>query len=65
MKHEKCNYFSTKLITQGVHNVSLQFQKFITKATDERTDKWKLLQNETCIFKFFPVLFNAPLYGHH
>ena len=36
---------------QGVYKVSLQFRKFITKA-NERTDKWKLLQNETCIFKF-------------
>ena len=35
---------------QGVHKVSLQFQKFITKAT-ERTDERKLLQNY--IFKFF------------
>ena len=36
---------------QGVHKVSLQFEKFITKA-NEKTDKWKLLQNETCVFKF-------------
>ena len=36
---------------QGVHKVSLQFQKFITKAS-EKTDKWKLVQNETNIFKF-------------
>ena len=27
---------------QDVHKVSLQFEKFITKAT-EKTDKWKLL----------------------
>ena len=38
-------------IIQGVHKVSLQFQKFIRKANEE-TDKWKLLQNETYTFKF-------------
>ena len=37
---------------QGIHKVSLQFQKFITKA-NEKTDKWKLLQNETYILKLF------------
>ena len=31
---------------------SLQFQKFITEANG-KTDKWKLLQNKTYIFKFF------------
>ena len=36
---------------QGVHKVSLQFQKFITKA-NEKTDEWKLLQTETYVFKF-------------
>ena len=35
----------------GVHKVSLQFQKFITKANEE-TDEWKLLQNGTYTFKF-------------
>jgi hypothetical protein len=35
---------------QDVHKFSLQFQKFITK-TSEKTDTWKLLQNETYIFK--------------
>ena len=30
---------------QGVHRVSLQRQKSISKA-NEKTDKWKLLQNE-------------------
>ena len=45
---------------QGVHEVSLQFQEFITKAS-EKTDEWKLLQNETCAFKCFPfALFDAP-----
>jgi hypothetical protein len=39
-------------VIQDVHKVSLQFQKFITKANGD-TDKWKLLQNETYIFKFF------------
>ena len=52
------------LQVQGVHKDSLQFQKFITKA-NERTDRWKLLQNETCIFKFSFVSFNTPLYGRH
>ena len=49
--------FSRKI--QRVRKVSLQFQKFITQAS-EKTDKWKLLQNETYIFKF-----SLPLYGHH
>ena len=40
-----------KMETQGVRKVPLQFQQFITKA-NEKTDKWKLLQNETYIFKF-------------
>ena len=40
------------LIHVGVHKVSLQFHKFITKA-NEKTVKWKLLQNETYVFKFF------------
>ena len=31
---------------QGVHEVSLQFQKFITMANEE-AGKWKLLQSET------------------
>ena len=39
----------------GVHKVSLQFQKFITKA-NEKTDKWKLLENERYVFKFFYFL---------
>jgi hypothetical protein len=47
----------------GVHKVSLQFQQFITKA-NEKADKWKLLQKETYIFKFFFASFNTPLYGH-
>jgi hypothetical protein len=34
---------------QAVKKVFLQFQKCITKA-NEKTDKWKLLQNETYIF---------------
>ena len=43
---------------QGVRKVSLQFQKFITKANG-KADKWKLLQNETYIFKFsLPHLIN-------
>ena len=45
---------------QGVHKVSLRFQKFITEANEE-TDKWKLLQNETYMFKFLPALFNTSL----
>ena len=45
---------------QGVHKVSLQFQKFITKA-NEKKDKWKLLQTETNIFKFSFVSFNTRL----
>ena len=36
---------------QGVRKVSLQFRKFITR-TSEKTDEWKRLQNESCIFKF-------------
>ena len=42
----------TARVVQAVHKVSLQFQKFIAKA-NEKTDEWKLLQNEACIFKFF------------
>ena len=38
--------------TQGIHKIPLQFQKFIIKANG-KTDKWKLLQNETYIFKLF------------
>jgi hypothetical protein len=38
--------YSVFINIQSVHKVSLQFQKFITKA-NEKTDKWKLLQNET------------------
>ena len=37
---------------------TLQFQKFVTTA-NEKTDKWKLLQNETYIFKFSSASFNA------
>jgi hypothetical protein len=48
---------------QGVHKVSLQFQKFITKE-NEKKHKWKLLQNETYIIKFF-ASFNTPLYEDH
>ena len=44
-----------ELDVHGVHKVSLQFQKFITKA-NEKTGKWKLLQNETYMFKFFFML---------
>ena len=40
----------------GVHKVSEQFQKFVTVTNDE-TDKRKLLQNETYIFKFFLFFF--------
>ena len=35
--------------------------KIYHKANEE-TDKWKLLRNETYIFKFFFTLFNTPLY---
>ena len=41
-------------MTQAVHKVSLQFRIFITMA-NEKTDKWRLLQNETCMFKLFPL----------
>ena len=34
---------------QCVHKVSLQFQKFLTKA-NERIDKWKFLQNFNIAF---------------
>ena len=51
-------------LTRGVHKVSSQLQKFITKA-NEKTDKWTLLRNKTYIFKFLPASFNTPLYGHH
>ena len=44
------NYLN--VIIQGVHKVSLQVRKFITKANEE-TDTWRLLQNKTYIFKFF------------
>ena len=52
---------------QGVRKVSLQF---VTKA-NEKTGKWKLLQNETYIFQFLFlffffclfVSFSTPLYG--
>ena len=44
---------------QSVQKVSLRFQKFITEA-NEKTDEWKLLQNETYIFKFFFSMW-APL----
>ena len=43
-------FFSS--VVRRVRKVSLQFQKFITKANG-KTDKWKLLQNETHVFKFF------------
>ena len=46
---------------QGVHEVSLQLQKFITKA-NEKTDKWKLLQTVTYMFKFSVTSFNTFLY---
>ena len=40
-----------KAVIHDVHKVSLQFQKFIKKA-NEKTDEWKLLESETCIFVF-------------
>jgi hypothetical protein len=43
------------VIIQDVNKVSLKFQKFITKA-NEKTDKWKLLQNVTYIFKFLCLI---------
>jgi hypothetical protein len=48
-----CSKFPLNI--QGVHKVSLKFQKFITNAI-EKTNKWKLLQNETYIFKFFCLI---------
>ena len=42
--------------------MSLQFQKFITKAND-KADKWKLLQNTRCILKFSLASFNTPVCG--
>ena len=51
------------IVIQGVHKVSLQFQKFIiyiTKA-NEKTHKWKLLQNETSVLKSFCASFNENL----
>ena len=52
------------LDTQGVHKVSLQFRKFITKA-NEKTDKRRLLQNETYMFKFLlPYLTNLMTISH-
>ena len=50
-------------IIRGVHKVSLQFQQFITEAS-EKTDKWKLLQNERYIFKFFFFLSNSIHFWH-
>jgi hypothetical protein len=38
--------FLTVFKVQSVHKVSLQIQKFFCKA-NEKTYKWKLLQNET------------------
>ncbi|KOX77993.1 hypothetical protein WN51_05881 [Melipona quadrifasciata] len=35
--------------------------KFASNLANERTDRWKLLQNETCIFKFYFASFNTPL----
>ena len=60
----KTNYNLPSIAVRGVHKVCLQLQKFITRA-NEKTDEWKLLQNETYIFKFFLLAFNTPLYGHH
>jgi hypothetical protein len=49
----------------AIYRVSLQFEKCITKP-NEKADKWKLLEHETYIFKFFFLTpFNTPLYGHH
>ena len=39
---EKSKYIAVLYILQGVHKVSLQFSKFITKA-NEKTDNWILL----------------------
>ena len=35
MRDVKVSYKGSFRIIQGVHKISLQFQKFITKATDE------------------------------
>ena len=53
MKREAERTVWRKRNTQGVRKVALQFRKFITKAS-EKTDKWKLLQNEKYVFKFLP-----------
>ena len=44
---------------QGVHKVSMQIRKFITKA-NERTDEWKLLQNETYVLWDGQILDKGP-----
>ena len=44
---------------QGVHKVSMQIRKFITKA-NERTDEWKLLQNETYVLWDGQILGKGP-----
>ena len=48
-----CHFYTQTSTTDilDVLKVSLQFQKFVTKA-NEKTDEWKLLQNDTNIFKF-------------
>ena len=49
-------YVILYVYVQGVHKVSLQFQKFFTKA-NEKTDKWKLLQNQTYIYIYIYIYF--------
>ena len=51
-RSQTCDCSRVRLDVQDVRKVSLQCQNFITK-TNEKTDEWILLQNETYIFKFF------------
>ena len=51
------------MVVQGVHKVSLKFQKFIINATDDvfYLDLFYCLQ---CLLKFFSS-FTRLLHGHH
>ena len=57
-RNDECFPLEVKIllsVIQPVRKVSLQFRKFITKSS-EKTDEWKLLRNETYVFKFSRLL---------
>ena len=57
--------FSSRCISDTLLMNKILLNEHLTMA-NEMKDKWKLLQNETYIFKFLlSVSFNTPLYGHH